>query len=149
VRWVPRAVFLAVLAMPVLAAACVTWPPENPNYVINRACSEREAAEGQDTSAIFTAETVDHPAMPDKGNSAPRLGGPAGSVTVVEFVVDTLGRSDLCHARVRRETVPGHGSLLLAAAAGWRHSPAIKNGRKVRMRIVHVVERVGGPPAQR
>ena len=110
---------------------------------LTAACAARDSAGLRDTSPTYESGAATTHAVPYAGNRMPTLGRP-GHVVVARFVVDTLGRPDLCNARVERESRPGLGDELLAAAADWRFTPATYQGRKVRELTTIVLESKAG-----
>jgi hypothetical protein len=121
-----------------LVVACAAQAPARRLAEAAMACDVQGTAPSADTTPIYATGAADRGAVPSARNFMPSLGGP-GRIVVVEFVVDTLGRPDLCTASIRRESHRGLGDQLLAAVADWRYTPAEHEGEKVRQLVAVVV----------
>jgi periplasmic protein TonB len=89
---------------------------------------------------LWTAPTVDKSALALPGTAAPtypemlKSAGVEGE-TLVQFVVDTLGRAEAGSFRVLRETHAAFGESVRVALPRMRFLPAEAGGRKVRMLV--------------
>lgn len=137
---------LAPFAAAALGVACAVGATSTSSTLaaLTAACAARDSAGVRDTTPIYESGSATTHAISHASNRMPSL-GPPGQVVVARFVIDTLGRPDLCNARVERESQPGLGDALLVAASGWRFTPATYQGRKVRELTTIVLESKAGP----
>ena len=94
-----------------------------------------------DTTPAYTWFKVDKGAWPKMGNkiasSPASLSGKKYNVVIsYEYVVDTLGRVEMCHFRVVKATqdpaTPELVEAIRSVVQDWQFEPARKAGRKVR-----------------
>lgn len=130
------------------AASCA-----GPGYRSPVTLSAQCASAAADSSPIYNHRDVTTAAQPVRGTqfgpmfpSAPPIG--QRYLVEVEFVVDTLGRPDMCSAHVVRESHPGLSVRVLNRVGGWRFTPALREGRKVRQLATFMFE-AGNSPAGR
>lgn len=135
----------AASVMTLATIACATSGTGKPDLAaITRACAVRDSLGQVDTSPIYTPGAVTKPASERWELTMPRVDSPGG-VVAVRFVIDTLGRADLCTAAVTQASDPSLGDAMLRAASTWRFYPATLNGHKVREVTTMVVRSLRAP----
>ena len=135
----PSVGLLAVMVSGVAAAQTptdVSQRPERITTVPGVRCDSARADTLPD-SAIISFNSVD---VPPRLLSAvtPAVPGSVGHTaarTVLELVVDRMGRLDACHVRVLEETSPAWTDAILHALKKARYSPAQRYGLDVAVRF--------------
>lgn len=140
-----RSPIIAVSVIALAIAACAT-SGTGPSDIaaITRACAVRDSLGQTDTSPIYAPGAVTKPAVERWELKMPRVDSPGGIVKL-QFVIDTLGRADVCTASVTQASDPSLGDAMLRAASTWRFYPATLNGHKVREVTTMVVQSLRAP----
>lgn len=139
------AVRLSLAAAATVATACstagagTTQTTQGPPVEVrlSQACSAWQAS-GGDSSAVYAEGGLDRPAYNRPGNPVPtfpRGRQPGSGQVVLAFTVDTLGRAEPCSIEVLQMSHVDFANAAISAILRWRFDPAVKDGRKVRMRV--------------
>ena len=132
-----------VIALAIVA--CASSGAGTPDIAtITRTCAVRDSLGQTDTSPIYEPGAVTKRASERWELTMPRVDAPGG-VVALRFVIDTLGRADVCTAAVTQASDPALGDAMLRAASTWRFYPAELNGHKVREVTTMVVQSLRKP----